>query len=65
MAVPDQLDEDLKDPQPDAMDFDDFPEAAELVDEAPQGQDLMEDEAAGVRASQDDPMTPPPDAEVG
>ena len=52
-------------PEPHDEDFDDFPEAADLVDKSPKGQDLIDDEAAAVRASQDDPMTPPKDAEVG
>jgi hypothetical protein len=54
------------DPEPNALELDDFPEAVVFDDDAPQGDELMADEVAGVRASQDDPMTPAADdARVG
>ncbi|MGW6282582.1 hypothetical protein [Kribbella sp. NPDC055071] len=57
-------DEEL-DPEPNALELDDFPEAVIFDDESPQGADLMADEVAGVLASQADPGTPDADAEVG
>jgi hypothetical protein len=64
-GMADQDRPDGSDQPEDVRNFAEADEELDVVDTAPRGDELDDDEVAAIRASQADPRTPPADAPVG